>query len=192
MFVEQARERTRTLGSIRIDEGDACSLPYPDGSFDAAHCERVLMHLADPGEALNEMRRVVRPGGRIVAAEPDWASMVIDSTEHEIMRLLMQQAISRIRQPRVGRELNRRLAAAGLVDRRIEVVPVLSLDYAELVTYGLHLSEALDVLAAEGRLDREQGQAVLDELADANTNGTFCAFAGSFVAYGRSPIPKAE
>jgi protein-L-isoaspartate O-methyltransferase len=43
-FVEQARERTRETEWVEVEEGDAYKLPYPDHSFDAAHCDRVLMH----------------------------------------------------------------------------------------------------------------------------------------------------
>jgi SAM-dependent methyltransferase len=186
-FVQQARDRTRDVPWVRVDEGDAYALPYPNESFDATHCERVLMHLDEPTAALSEMRRVVRPGGRVVVAEPDWASIVIDSSDHEGVELLIRQANTARRQPRIGRELNRRLKAAGLIDRRIEAIPIFSLDYSELVTYGLGLPQAADVLADEGRLDRERSRAIIDALIDGSRNGTFCACGGCFVASGRRP-----
>jgi len=187
-FVEQARERTRHLPKVRVDQGDAYALPYPTQSFDAAHCERVLIHLNDPSAALSEMRRVVRPGGRIVVAEPDWASLIIDSTDHEALALLARKAV-RCAQPCIGRELNRRLAATGLIDRRIETIQIFTLDYNELVSYGLDLPQAADALAAEGRLARERAQTIIDDLAIANRDGTFCAFGGCFLARGRVPPP---
>jgi SAM-dependent methyltransferase len=186
-FVEQACERTRGLSCTQVDEGDAYVLPYSDESFDAAHCDRVLMHLDDPSAALREMRRVVRPGGRIVVAEPDWASIVIDSADHNAMELLVHQANTTRRQPYVGRELNRRLGDIGLVDRRVETVSIFSLDYSELVTYGLDLPRAADTLAANGQLDRTRGQQLIDGLEAATRDGTFCAFGGYFVVRGRVP-----
>jgi len=42
--------------------GDACRLPFLDGSVDAVHCEAVLEHIADPRAAAAEMRRVMKPG----------------------------------------------------------------------------------------------------------------------------------
>lgn len=186
-FVEQARQRTYETQWIQVDQGDACALPYPDQAFDAAHCERVLMHLEDPSAALCEMRRVVRPGGRVVVAEPDWASIIIDCVDHDALEALMRQAMTIRRNPRIGRELNRRLAGVGLTERQIEVVPIFSLDFGELVTYGLDLSQAADVLAAAAGLDRRRAQEVIDALECASRDRTFCAFGGYYVARGTVP-----
>lgn len=50
---------------------DGCALPFPDGTFDAAFCVAVLQHMTDVGAAVRELARVTRPGGRVVAVEPD-------------------------------------------------------------------------------------------------------------------------
>jgi ubiquinone/menaquinone biosynthesis C-methylase UbiE len=66
VHVAAARE---TLGGgprIEIVLGDARALPYPDSTFDAAVCVRVLHHFADPGPILAELGRVLRPGGILV------------------------------------------------------------------------------------------------------------------------------
>ena len=55
--------------------GDALTLPYAADSFDAVTISFGLRNVADPGVALEEMRRVVRPGGRLVVCEfshPTW------------------------------------------------------------------------------------------------------------------------
>lgn len=49
---------------------DGCRLPYADGSVDACHCEAVLEHMEEPGRAVAEMFRVLRPGGQVFAATP--------------------------------------------------------------------------------------------------------------------------
>lgn len=46
---------------------DAESLAHPDGEFDAVLCGLGLMYVAEPPNALREMRRVLRPGGRAAA-----------------------------------------------------------------------------------------------------------------------------
>ena len=49
--------------------GDAMHLPFADASFDAATISFGLRNVKDPGLALREMARVVRPGGRLVVCE---------------------------------------------------------------------------------------------------------------------------
>lgn len=56
-------------GSIRFEWGDAMSLPYPDGSFDAATVGFGARNFDDLRRGLAEMARVVRPGGRVVVLE---------------------------------------------------------------------------------------------------------------------------
>jgi SAM-dependent methyltransferase len=55
--------------------GDACALPLADGSADVAFALHVVEHLAQPGEFFAEARRVVRPGGLLVIATPNAASL---------------------------------------------------------------------------------------------------------------------
>lgn len=61
-----ARERT----GAEIAEGSITALPFADGSFDAVSTGDVLYHVEDPGAALREFARVVRPGGAVVVNEP--------------------------------------------------------------------------------------------------------------------------
>jgi SAM-dependent methyltransferase len=55
-------------GSVRAHyvQGDAQELPIPDSSFDRVLAAHMLFHVPDRAKALNEMRRVLRPGGRVV------------------------------------------------------------------------------------------------------------------------------
>ena len=56
--------------------GDGLQLPYADHSFDAVTISFGLRNVSDTGAALTEMRRVTKPGGRLVVCEfsaPTWA-----------------------------------------------------------------------------------------------------------------------
>ncbi len=56
-------------GKLSFVAGDALRLPFRDGAFDAVTISFGLRNVADPGAALAEMRRVTRPGGRLVVCE---------------------------------------------------------------------------------------------------------------------------
>ncbi len=46
---------------------------FPDDTFDVVHAHQVLQHVADPVQALREMRRVCKPGGIVAARDADYA-----------------------------------------------------------------------------------------------------------------------
>lgn len=54
--------------------GDVHGLPFPDDAFDVVHAHQVLQHVADPVQALREMRRVCRPGGVVAVRDADYAA----------------------------------------------------------------------------------------------------------------------
>lgn len=58
-------------GLFSFHEGDATRLPLPDDSFDVVTCQTVLMHLAQPVDALREMLRILRPSGLLACVEPN-------------------------------------------------------------------------------------------------------------------------
>jgi ubiquinone/menaquinone biosynthesis C-methylase UbiE len=70
-MLEKARSRQAELGltNIEWDLGDARALPYPDGTFDLVVTRFSFHHLREPLATLLEMRRVCRPGGRLVVAD---------------------------------------------------------------------------------------------------------------------------
>jgi ubiquinone/menaquinone biosynthesis C-methylase UbiE len=57
------------VGNITATCGDAQRLSYPDDSFDAAFMMTVLGEIPSTGAALGELRRVLKPGGRLVVGE---------------------------------------------------------------------------------------------------------------------------
>jgi ubiquinone/menaquinone biosynthesis C-methylase UbiE len=57
------------IDNITPARADARELPYPDDSFDGAYLVTVLGEIPDQDAALRELRRVVKPGGRIVVGE---------------------------------------------------------------------------------------------------------------------------
>ena len=70
LMVETARRRAdvRRIGNIRFERMDAARLTLPDAEFDVALCAMGLMYATDPVQALREMRRVLRPRGRIAVS----------------------------------------------------------------------------------------------------------------------------
>lgn len=64
-----AEARRRLPAHVRLIEGTAETLPFPDGSFDALTFTYLLRYVSDPPATLRELARVVRPGGTIAGLE---------------------------------------------------------------------------------------------------------------------------
>ncbi|NJP92507.1 methyltransferase domain-containing protein [Nonomuraea sp. FMUSA5-5] len=120
LMVAEARARLAGRPSVEIRSGDVHALPLDDGSVDRARTDRVLQHVADPTRVLAELRRVARPGARIVMAEPDWEGLLIDSPQPAMSRGLVRFLTTEIiRNPAIGRGLARLCREAGLVVRSV-------------------------------------------------------------------------
>src|SRR5918996_515350 len=84
-MLEQARLRLEP-GPARIElvQGTATSTGLEGDRFDAVRTERVMMHISQPLEALAELARVTRPGGRIVLVEPDHRRLALDTDTPDV------------------------------------------------------------------------------------------------------------
>lgn len=67
------------VGGVELRHGEASALPLEDGDVDAAFAHMVIQYLPSPAEAIGEMARVVKPGGRVVIVD-------FVAHEHEWMR----------------------------------------------------------------------------------------------------------
>lgn len=69
--------RRRDRPCIELAVADGQRLPFADASFDRIICTETLEHVADPQQALRELSRVLRPGGRLAISVPHFFSETI-------------------------------------------------------------------------------------------------------------------
>ncbi len=69
MLVVARDKNTKTKGRLRLSDGDAMRLPVADRSVDVVSIAFGIRNVSDPGAALREFHRVLRPGGRVCVLE---------------------------------------------------------------------------------------------------------------------------
>jgi ubiquinone/menaquinone biosynthesis C-methylase UbiE len=116
-MVEIATEQARAAGvTVDFRHGDATAMPFPAGSFDLIVCQAAFKNFLDPVRALNEMHRVLRPGGRAVIQDlnsgatrddiaADVEKMQLSALNAAFTRLTLGQLRRRARRPGELREL---------------------------------------------------------------------------------------
>src|SRR5438270_7089750 len=74
-FSEEALRFCRARGHKRLCKADAAELPFRDGQFDIITALDVVEHLDDDVKALDELKRVLRPGGLLVISVPAYPAL---------------------------------------------------------------------------------------------------------------------
>ena len=111
MVTEAARR-----GGVFV-RGAVHALPFASGGVGGVRTDRVLQHVPDPGGALQELARVLQPGGLAVLAEPDQATLQIDGTDGELTPAIVRfRATVGIRNGMLAGELATRLTDLGFRD----------------------------------------------------------------------------
>ena len=102
-MLQLARARCAGRDNVGLLEGEATALPVESGTFDGAVCVQVLEYVSDVDAALAELHRALRPGGRAVVWDVDWATVSIHSRD---------TALTDARAASLGRAPRRPVAAA--------------------------------------------------------------------------------
>ena len=186
-MVAEARRRAAEAGEAAVEflRSDVRSLALPADAVDGCRAERVLQHVEDPAEAIGEMARVVRPGGMLVAAEPDWGTLVIDSGEPATAAEVAAAAGRRLRSGLVGRSLRRLFLDAALGDVAVAARTLVVTDRvrAEML---FDLPGAARQAVDDGRLAADRAASWLDGIAAAEAARRLLVAMTAFMAVGRA------
>ena len=132
-MLQRARTRASDLGlDVNLFVGDAQHLAFVDDSFDAVVCTYSLCNIPDPSSAITEMRRVLRPAGKLIlvdhiraAAKPVvWIQQAIEFFTRRLQGEFMTRRPADHVEPAGLTVIEReRLAFAGIVERLVALKP---------------------------------------------------------------------
>ncbi len=108
----EARERLDRFDNVELSRGALESLPLDDASLDAATLALVLHHLPDPDEAVREVARALRPGGRL---------LIVDMLPHD--RQEYRQQMGHVWMGFSAEQIERTLDHVGFTETRFLELP---------------------------------------------------------------------
>jgi ubiquinone/menaquinone biosynthesis C-methylase UbiE len=184
VFIREAQRRADERGlPATFQVGDAVHLELPDNSFDLCRTERMLMYLDQPGQGLDELVRVLRPGGALVIFEFDYDAIIFDSPDKELTRRIGRIIGDSVPSGWAGRQAQRLFKQRGL--QEVTTVPkLLTSNYAG---FKLVFGGTLDESVKAGKLDAEELAGWWSALEQAEQAGHFYVGMLGFVVAGRKP-----
>jgi len=175
-FIDAARARAAGLpaSNVRYEVGDIRSIPFADGEFDAAFCEKVLIHAGPPKAALSEMARVTRAGGRVGAIE--WLPYFLISSRHpddlNAFNTIFKNASYEYF---LSANLARHFHAAGLKDVRTRALLAHTDDLDSHPFWRAFIFSQMPMFVQGKLIEEAVGQAFLADLEELNQRGEFSA-----------------
>jgi SAM-dependent methyltransferase len=159
----------RGVTNARFEVGSVYELPFPNGTFDAAFANTLLLHLREPLRALREIRRVLKPGGIAGIADGDFSTWLWEPASRlldRIRALFLQSIRWNGGDPQLARHYRRLLLDAGFA--RSEMTGRVGSETcgAPDATRRLAATTAQQLESGPlGRVARENGWATDEELA---------------------------
>jgi SAM-dependent methyltransferase len=173
-------------GKVEFRVGDTHSLEIPDGAFSAVVAHTLVSHVDDPIGVLNELARVVAPGGNVAIFDGDYASISFSHEDpdkaKEYNDAIMKAVITN---PTVLRQMPRLLRNAGL-----ELVNSFSYVLADIgkADFWLSALESLRRLVpATGLFSQEEMDAWVDGRLVESEDGTFFGASTYYTYIARRP-----
>lgn len=180
MLAEANRRAAGLNLPIEFRAGDALHLPFPDDTFDACRADRSPMHVPDPRQAMSEMVRITKPGGRVVVYEVDFETLMIDAPDRSLTRRVCHSWCDSFRDGWLGRRIPGLLTELGLHD--VTVTPhtlVLTPELALLLLGPANVDKAVE----RGTITAAERQTWLQQLDRLQHEGRFfCTLTGFLVA----------
>lgn len=114
MIADTTRLNRRAIenGRLKVELGDAASLPAKDANFDKVYCLNAFFFFPDPEQSLAEMARILKPGGQLalVTAPPEFraqiarfSSSMADSMRFDTLETLNRWMVAASLQPKESR-----------------------------------------------------------------------------------------
>jgi ubiquinone/menaquinone biosynthesis C-methylase UbiE len=172
------RNTTFVIGNMRNPD-------FPDNTFDAIFVERLLQILPNPVQIIQQLVRVLKPGGTLVIVEPDWGTMALDPGNRNIIRSLVSYCTDSFADGWTGRKLYRYFVELGL-DVRIEAEPVIMHDFS-IISRAMNFDNFVSGAVKAGQISQKDADELVEGFRLAGEHGRFFFSYMMYRAIGKKP-----
>jgi arsenite methyltransferase len=170
--IEIARQRCSDLSNVAFHLGKDSKLPFDNATFDVAMSSQVFEYLDDIPNALIELHRVLKPGGRALIHDTDWGAVLWHSTDPERMARVMKTWDSHLADPHLPRSLGNKLTEAGFLNVRAEPIVQIELSYDPSSVSGILMQFIVGYVVSQG-MPQSEADAWAADLVALGSRGSY-------------------
>lgn len=172
-MLELARQKCENKSWIEFQNGNASSLPFSDNFFDAAVSIQVYEYLKDPNEAICEMQRVLKPGGRGVIVATDWKSTLWHSSKPERMKKVLTAWEKHCAYSDLPRKLSQILNSSRLIIQSQDVISQFNTSL-NIDAYSFHILDFIkSFVIGKNGVTHEEAEAWVSDLYQLDKKGEY-------------------
>ena len=172
-MISHARKRCVRLKQTEFYEGDAGKLPVDDQTLDAVSCTQVLLYVKDVPNVLAEMRRILKPGGRLVIVETDWRGVVLNNTDDSMTNNIFSAWDNSVPNPNLPVHLKPLLQKHGFSKIKVDPIPILNTEYSPSNFSHSMLKWISKNAENKGVINKEQRSNWLEDLQNRGQSDSF-------------------
>ncbi len=171
--VSAARERCKEFEYVDFQVANIQNMPFNDNQFDVAFGVQVLEYVSEPDQAISEVRRVLRTGGRIAILSTNWGSVVWNSNNHDRMKRVLETWDNHVPFPNLPAILPERLRANGFQVSQQLPVPIINTVHSENSFSRWLAPMVKSYVAAQGTVPAAEVEAWADEFSELERRGAY-------------------
>ncbi|MBG55779.1 MAG: hypothetical protein CL935_01445 [Deltaproteobacteria bacterium] len=172
-MIRHANKRCKNLRNTKFSEANADNLPFKKEFFDAVCCTQVLLYVNDVPNVLREIKRILKPKGRIIIVETDWRGVVINSNYDSITSRIFSAWDATVPSPNLPVYLGPFLLNSGFCNIDVEAIPILNTEYtSSQFSHGMMKWISRNAVK-KSAITREQSEIWLDDLDEKGKSGNY-------------------
>ena len=172
-FIALSQKRCAHIPQVEFREGDATSIPYNNEEFDVAVSTQVYEYIDDIDACINELFRILKPGGRATIVCTDWDTLIWYTNNTDRMQQILTTFETHCADPRLPRKIAPKLRNTGFVINKYDVYTIVNPEY-DKNTYSHGIIDFIaSYVSGKNGITIEKAKAWADELREKGKKKTY-------------------